>query len=136
MSLAKAMLDTNIVSALIRSPHEGRLRDRLVAYGVDRVCMSIITSSEIQFGLARKPSPRIERTLALICDTIEIVPFEAPADLHYGQIRAALERAGTPISGNDLFIAAHALALDLTLVTANTREFSRVPNLRLENWLT
>lgn len=111
------------------------MRERLVAFGIDRVCMSIITSAEIRFGFARKSSPRLEQSMRLLFDIVEVVPFEAPADLRYGRIRAALERAGTPISGNDLLIAAHALTLDLILVTANTREFSRVPDLRLENWL-
>ena len=66
---------------------------------------------------------------------MDILPLEKPVDLHYGEIRAFLSRAGKPIGGNDLFIAAHASALDLTLVSANIREFSRVPGLRVENWL-
>ena len=135
MSLAKAVLDTNIVSALIREPHDSRVRDRLIAFGVDRVCISIVTAAEIQYGFAKRPSPRLERNMDLLFGSIAIRPFEPPADLHYGRIRAALERAGTPIGPNDLFIAAHALALDLTLVTDNIREFARVPGLRVENWL-
>jgi tRNA(fMet)-specific endonuclease VapC len=66
---------------------------------------------------------------------MDVLPLEKPVDLHYGEIRAFLNQAGKPIGGNDLFIAAHALALNLTLVSANLREFSRVPSLRLENWL-
>lgn len=68
-------------------------------------------------------------------DSIEILPVEPPADQVYADIRAHLARQGKPIGPNDLFIAAHALSLDLTLVTANVGEFSRVPNLRIENWL-
>ena len=68
-------------------------------------------------------------------EVLDILPLEKPVDEYYGTIRALLNQAGQPIGGNDLFIAAHALALDLTLVSANVREFSRVPNLRVENWL-
>ena len=66
--------------------------------------------------------------------TLSIEAWEHPADLAYAKIRCALEQAGTPISANDLLIAAHALALDSTLVTANEREFRRVPGLKVENW--
>lgn len=135
MSLAKAMLDTNIVSALLRSPLVGPVRDRLVAFGPERVCISIVTSAEIQFGFAKRPSARLERNLGLLLSSMPILAFEPPADLRYGEIRAELERRGTVIGANDLLIAAHALALDLPLVTANIREFSRVPDLRVENWL-
>src|SRR5690606_922022 len=127
-----AMLDTNIVSDLIRSPQVGKARARLVAYGVDRACISIITAAEIQFGFAKRPSSRLERNLELLLGSLTILPFERPADYHYGRLRAGLERAGMPIGSHDLLIAAHALSLDLMLITANTREFERVPNLRLE----
>lgn len=129
------MLDTNIASALINQAHSATVSGKLMAYGVDRVCISVITAAEIRFGLANRPSPRLERNVALMFDAIQIVPFEEPADLHYADIRAHLGKAGQLIGPNDLFIAAHALALDLTLVTDNIREFSRVPNLRVENWL-
>ena len=68
-------------------------------------------------------------------EVLDVLPLEKPVDEYYGTIRALLNQKGQPIGGNDLFIAAHALALDLTLVSANVREFSRVPNLRVENWL-
>ncbi len=71
----------------------------------------------------------------MILSTLNILPLEPPADRHYGTIRQELARQGIPIGSNDLLIAAHALALDLTVVTANAREFSRVPGLRVENWL-
>ena len=96
-------------------------------------------------GLVRKPfasassSPRSSAKLTerveAILDSITVLPFEAPADLHYADIRRYLETAGDLIGPNDLLIAAHARALDLTLVTANFTEFSRVPELRVENWL-
>ena len=68
-------------------------------------------------------------------EVLDILPLKKPVDEHYGEIRAFLNRARKPIGGNDLLIAAHARALDLTLVSANVREFSRVPSLRVENWL-
>jgi tRNA(fMet)-specific endonuclease VapC len=135
VSLLKAMLDTNTVSALIRSPNHSPARERLVGFGVDRVCISIISSAEISFGFAKRPSAKLRRSLDLLLQTLPIMPFEAPADAQYGNLRAHLAAIGRPIGPNDLFIAAHALALDLTLITANVGEFSRVPNLRVENWL-
>jgi tRNA(fMet)-specific endonuclease VapC len=130
LSLLKAMLDTNIASALVNQARSGAVFDKLVAFGVDRACISIITAAEIRFGVARRSSSRLERNVALLFETIQIVPFEMPAD-----IRAHLSNAGQIIGPNDLLIAAHARALDLTLVTDNVREFARVPDLRVENWL-
>jgi tRNA(fMet)-specific endonuclease VapC len=69
-----------------------------------------------------------------VLESIDAAAWESPADLHYGELRAALERAGTPIGSNDMLIAAHALALNCTPVTANEREFRRVPGLTVENW--
>ncbi|WP_425284892.1 type II toxin-antitoxin system VapC family toxin [Devosia crocina] len=129
------MLDTNIASALVKEPHSGPVRDKLFAYGTDRVCISIVTASELRFGLEKNPSVKLATNLDLILNAIDIVPFDAPADEHYASIRWALSRTGRVIGPNDLFIAAHARALDLVLVTANVREFSRVPGLAVENWL-
>ena len=129
------MLDTNIASALVNQAHIGRVFDKLMVFGADRACISIITAAEIRFGLAKRSSPRLERNVSLLFETIQIVPFDAPADMHYAEIRAYLSKAGQIIGPNDLFIAAHARALDLTLVTDNIGEFSRVPDLRVENWL-
>lgn len=129
------MLDTNIVSTLVNQSDGGPVQDRLTAFGVDRICISIITAAEIRFGLANRSSPRLRRNVSILLDAIPIVPFEEPADQHYAEIRAHLGGAGQIIGPNDLLIAAHALALDLTLVTDNIREFSRVPGLRVENWL-
>jgi tRNA(fMet)-specific endonuclease VapC len=135
LSLLKAMLDTNIASALVNQARSGAVFDKLVAFGVDRACISIITAAEIRFGVARRSSSRLERNVALLFETIQIVPFEMPADMRYAEIRAHLSNAGQIIGPNDLLIAAHARALDLTLVTDNVREFARVPDLRVENWL-
>ena len=104
--------------------------------GEDTVCTSIVVVSELRFGALKKASSGCPPNWRKYCRRLEILPFEEPADPRYAEIRVALERAGTPIGGNDLLIAAHALALQLTLVTANVDEFRRVPGLTVENWLT
>ena len=112
----------------------GRIANR-IAQTEQRVCTSIIVIAELKCGIAKAGSPRLAIQLAAILGGIDVLPFETPADVAYAELRTRLERAGRPIGGNDMLIAAHALALDLTLVTANEREFSRVPDLRIENWL-
>ena len=128
------LFDTNAVSDLIRNP-AGIIADRIDVVGDDTVCTSTIVLSEIRFGIAKAGSHRLLRQLETVLTELPVLPFEPPADRVYGEIRAYLERVGMPIGPNDLFIAAHALALDLTLVTANEREFRRVPGLKVENWL-
>ncbi len=128
------LLDTNIVSDLINNP-DGRITQRLAELGPGAVVTSVIVRSEIWYGARRRQSPRLSKQIADVLGGLEALPFDAPADEIYGLIRAELALAGTPIGGNDMFIAAHALALDLTLVTDNVDEFSRVNGLRIENWL-
>lgn len=129
------LLDTNALSELIRNPGGPMVR-RLSAEAADAVCTSIVVACELRFGARRKGSAvltqRVERLLA----TMVVLPFDEPADEHYADIRAVLERAGTPIGSNDLFIAAHARSRGLTLVTHNLREFERVPGLKVADWLT
>lgn len=129
------LLDTNILSDLIRNP-AGRIRACITERGEDRVCTSLIVVAELRFGALKKGSQRLSSQLDAVLGALEILPFEEPAERRYAEIRLALERAGTPIGGNDLLIAAHALALQLTLVTANEDEFRRVPGLTVENWLS
>jgi tRNA(fMet)-specific endonuclease VapC len=128
------LLDTNIISALMRDA-TGALWKRARAAGPEGYCTSIIVAAELRFGAERVQSARIKREIEEILGEIRVFPFDAPADRHYASIRTHLEGLGKPIGGNDLLIAAHAFSLDLTLVTANIREFSRVPGLRVENWL-
>ena len=130
----RAMLDTNIVSSLMRLG-QGPLWNKMHDFGAHHIGISIITAAELRFGAEAKASARLTKEVDDFLRDIEVLPFAAPADAAYAQIRGHLKRMGTPIGGNDLFIAAHALALDLTLVTANVGEFSRVPNLKIENWL-
>ncbi len=128
------LLDTNIVSDLVRNP-QGRVAGKIAKVGEDRIATSIIVASELRYGAAKKGSVRLVRQLEAVLGALAVFPLEAPADERYGEVRVVLEKAGRPIGANDLLIAAHALALDLVLVTANVREFKRVRGLQVENWL-
>jgi tRNA(fMet)-specific endonuclease VapC len=132
--LTRFLLDTNILSDLVRNP-QGRIAARIASVGDDAVCTSIIVAAELRFGAAKKASERLIRQLERILSVIDIQPFDSPADAAYGRLRAQLEAAGSPIGGNDMLIAAHALATNRTVVTDNEREFERVEGLRVENWL-
>lgn len=128
------MLDTNIVSALARDPH-GTVARRIAEVGPASLCVSIVTAAELRYGCVRKGSPRLLAQIEAILGGLQVLALDVPADTEYGSIRAELAAAGTPIGPNDLFIAAHALALEAVLVTANTGEFTRIRALRVENWL-
>jgi tRNA(fMet)-specific endonuclease VapC len=128
------LLDTNIVSDLMRAP-QGRAAGRIREVGEAVVRTSIIVAAELRFGAFKLGSARLTERLEAVLRVLEIVRFEAPADTVYGRIRARLEQAGTPIGGNDLLIAAQAIALGDIVVTDNEREFGRVEGLRMENWL-
>lgn len=128
------LLDTNMVSDLVRTP-QGRIAQRIRAVGEAEVCTSIIVTAELRYGATRKGSARLTAQLEAVLGAIAIVPFEAPADATYGSLRTRLEQAGQPIGGNDLLIAAQAVAFGFTLVTDNEREFSRISELSWENWL-
>lgn len=128
------LLDTNIVSDLVRNP-QGQVMQRIREVGEAQVCTSIIVAAGLRHGAARKGSARLTAQLEAVLSTLEILPFEAPADETYGLLRARLEQAGQSIGGNDLLIAAQAVTLGHTLVTANEREFARIDDLSWENWL-
>lgn len=128
------LLDTNIVSELVRDP-QGRVTQRIREIGEARICTSIIVAAELRYGAAKKDSPRLTGQLEAVLGALEVLPFEAPADAVYGMLRARLEQVGRPIGGNDLLIAAQAVALGRTIVTDNEREFARIDGLPSENWL-
>ena len=134
MASVRYLLDTNILSALARQP-TGRVYDILRARLPDTACTSIVVAAEIQFGLQRGASARVQQQMARIMSAIEVRPLETPVELHYGDIRAHLEKIGQPIGANDLLIASQARALGLIMVTNNLREFQRVPGLVVEDWL-
>ena len=128
------LLDTNVVSDLVRNP-QGRVAERIRKIGEAQVCTSIIVAAELRYGAAKEGSSRLNSQLDAVLAALEVLPFEKPADAHYGSLRMLLERVGKPIDANDLLIAAQALALGHTIVTDNERAFTRVRGLRLENWL-
>ena len=129
------LLDTNIVSDLIRNP-QGRVTDRIREVGEAQVATSTIVAAELRYGAAKKGSLRLTAQVEAVLGAIEILPFEEPADAVYGVLRASLEQKGQPIGGNDLLIAAQAVSLGFTLVTGNEREFAKVDDLHCENWLS
>jgi tRNA(fMet)-specific endonuclease VapC len=128
------LLDTNIVSDLVRNP-QGKAAQRIRKVGETQVCTSIIVAAELRYGAAKKGSPRLTAQLEAVLGALEVLPLEPPVDAAYGSLRTRLERAGTPIGANDLLIAAHAFALGYTIITDNEREFARVEDLQLQNWL-
>lgn len=128
------LLDTNIVSDLVHHPR-GHVRNRIAEMRGVQICTSVIVAAEMRFGVAWKKSPKLAAQLEAVLNGLEVCPLELPADVFYGELRAQLEAAGTPIGANDLLIAAHTLALGCTLVTDNEREFARIKSLTIENWL-
>ena len=132
--MSRYLLDTNIISELVRNP-QGPVAAKIRAVGEAKVCTSIIVAAEMRFGVIRKSSPRLTMQVDKVLGALDVMPFEEPAEIAYGELRHQLETAGTPIGANDMLIAAHAMAQGLTVVTDNVREFRRVEGLRVENWL-
>lgn len=128
------MLDTNIVSDLLRNP-DGSSARRIADVGPDAICVSIITAAELRYGCAKKGSAKLLAHVEAILQSVQILAFDVPADAEYGGIRAELEAAGKTIGPNDLLIAAHAHSAGAILVTDNMDEFARVRGLRVENWI-
>lgn len=130
----KFLLDTDILSYLARGA-SGALTERLNLMSPDDLAMSVVTRGEIEFGLLKQPPNRLtQQRMHGLLGLIETLGVPPQAAAHYKNLRHALERQGTPIGNNDMWIAAHALAEQRTLVTNNEREFGRVPDLLVENW--
>ena len=135
MSDYRYLLDTNIVSELIKNPR-GSLAETMLASERDQYCCtSIIVACELRYGAAKKQSPKLSFNVEQVLNILPVLPLENGVDEVYAQLRNDLEQRGLPIGHNDLLIAAHALSLGLIVVTANEREFSRVEQLNVENWL-
>jgi len=132
--LSGYLLDTNIISDLIRNP-SGAVARHIETIEVKDIVTSIIVAAELRYGCAKKGSPKLTEKVESLLATIPVLPLETPADAEYGNIRAELEAAGKTIGMNDLLIAAQAHTLNLTLVSDNLREFSRIRGLKVENWL-
>ena len=132
--MPRYILDADTCSSIMKRANPMVLK-RLQAVPVSDVCMSVITKAELLYGVELSPRRAQDAAaLAAFLPYVEAVDFEDDAAIHYAEIRADLKRRGMPIGANDLFIAAQARALGLTLVTNNTEEFERVEKLKLENW--
>ncbi len=133
--VTRYMLDTNACIALIKSRPEA-MRIRFSGLSTDEVGVSSIVAAELWYGVALSQKKRQnEAALRDFLDYVAILDWPYEACPIYGQIRATLQKKGTPIGAMDLLIATHALWLDAVLVTENTKEFQQVPDLKIENWL-
>lgn len=131
--MARYMLDTDTVSYALRGHgHAGR---HMLELSPSDVCVSALTLSELRYGADLRGSRKLHRLIDAFAGSVEAVPFDARSAARYGQVAAALDKKGTPIGVFDALIAAHALSLDLTLVTNNTKHFARIPGLSIENWI-
>ena len=127
------LLDTNTVSFHIRRS-SAKLQRRLEETPASEVALSVVTEMEIRYGLARNPRLRIASLVETFLTGITILPLTSEVSRQYARVRAELDARSTPIGPLDLMIASHALALGVTLVTADLAEFRRVRGLRCEDW--
>jgi tRNA(fMet)-specific endonuclease VapC len=128
------LLDTNIISDLVRNP-QGQAAARLAAVGDDDIATSVIVAGELRYGCLKKASPRLTERVEAVLREIPILSLKPEVSAHYGAIRRELEARGMPIGQNDLWIAAQARSAQAVLVTDNADEFRRVADLAIENWL-
>lgn len=129
------MLDTNICIFIIKHKPK-KVFTELLRHEPEEICISSVTYAELMHGVEK--SKAIEKNRAVLTQllsNIEILDFDAKAAEEYGDIRATLEKKGTPIGSLDMMIAGHARSLDYILVTNNTKEFNRIENLKLEDWV-
>ena len=130
----KLMLDTNICIDIIRERPQAVL-DRFKAHAVGEIGISVVTLAELEYGVSASSRPaRNREALDQFVSPLEIAPFDRQATGAYGRLRAVLEKKGQPIGSMDLLIAAHAVSLNVRLITHNEREFRRVSGLKIEDW--
>lgn len=127
------MLDTDIVSFWLRG--ETRVHRAFESHRKQSLCLSAVTLAELRYGASLTQSAKIHHSIDAFTAVISILPFDEACTIEFGRIASDLRRRGTPIGDLDTMIAAHAMALDLTLVTNNVKHFTRVEGLRVENWL-
>jgi tRNA(fMet)-specific endonuclease VapC len=127
------MLDTNTVSFVFKN--QGRVAQRLLSLKPSAICISAITVAELRYGAEKRQSKKLHSLIDRFLAPFTVAPFGEEEATRYGELYAVLERKGTPIGELDTQIAAHALALGVTLVTNNDRHFSQVAGLQLEDWL-
>jgi len=126
------MLDTDTVSFALRG--QGRVAATILEHRPSQLCISAITFAELRFGAARRKSPKLDKLIAAFVSSVTVIPFDDECASAFGRIASELAQAGSPIGDFDVLIAAHAVALDLILVSNNSKHFSRVRGLRSENW--
>lgn len=131
--MAAYMLDTDTVSFALRG--QGRVATRLLAHQPSEICMSSLTLAELRYGADLRRSRKLHRLIDTFADSVDVADFDRAAADRFGGLGALLSRRGVPIGTVDTLIAAHALALGLTLVTNNEKHFTRVPGLKIETWL-
>ena len=129
------LLDTNICVYIINAKPPTVLA-RFQQYRLGDIGLCSVVAAELAFGVAKSGSARNRQALEMFLAPLTLLPFDAPAVWAYGDLRADMERRGTPIGSLDTMIAAHALSLQALLITNNTREFAKVPGLQLDNWVT
>lgn len=128
------MLDTNICIFAIKNKPATVLK-KLTSHDPSDICISAITYAELRHGVEKSQAKqRNDLALTLFLSAIDIIPFGERAAEEYGRVRSYLESKGTPIGPMDMLIAAHAKSLGMTIVTNNTREFKRIPDLKIEDW--
>ena len=131
----KFMLDTNICIYIIKRKPLNVI-DRFKQTKISQIGVSAITFSELSYGVSKSSKPvQNQMALAQFIAPLEILPYGDDAAQYYGNLRTQLEKQGTTMGSLDMLIAAHALSTACTLVTNNTKEFSRIPNLKIENWV-
>ena len=129
------LLDTNICIYIINAKPPAVLA-RFQQYRLGDIGLCSVVAAELAFGVAKSSSARNRQALEMFLAPLTILPFDAPAVWAYGDLRAEMERRGTPIGSLDTMIAAHALSQQALLITNNTRDFAKVPGLQLDNWVT
>lgn len=128
------LLDTNICIYMINAKPAAVL-ERFKHYRLGEIGLCSVVAAELAFGVAKSGSARNRQALEMFLAPLTILPFDERAAWAYGDLRAELERRGTPIGSLDTMIAAHALSQQATLITNNTREFAQVPGLQVDNWV-
>jgi tRNA(fMet)-specific endonuclease VapC len=128
------LLDTNILTDLARNPF-GACSNRLKQIDNEDVFTSVIVAGEVEFGILKYRAFKLLRQMERIMETIDVQALPLGSVETYSELRVSLETRGQPIGDNDMWIAAHALSEDAILVSNNIKEFSRIPNLKVENWM-
>ncbi len=132
--MMKFLLDTNICIYIIKRKPPNVIK-RFNQINISQIGISSITLSELLYGVSKSSKPEQNQiALTQFIAPLEVLPYSDETAHHYGPLRAYLEKQGTPIGSLDMLIAAHALSINCTLITNNEKEFSRIPNLKINNW--